>query len=130
MPLAESADMRSAFEQLLSRHLEAKYRPLVMFWGDGSAVETLTVAAGARFFSTTHQYKDDNPTVTTQDIYTVKVRVLDDDSGASAVQSVTNAVVAGGAAFVWGAWPTLLAIGVVAFIFRAPIARAVKKVIA
>jgi type VI secretion system protein ImpM len=38
MPLAESADMRTAFEQLLSRHLEAKYRPLVMFWSDGSAV--------------------------------------------------------------------------------------------
>jgi type VI secretion system protein ImpM len=38
MPLAESSDMRSAFEQLLSRHLEAKYRPLVMFWSDGSAV--------------------------------------------------------------------------------------------
>jgi type VI secretion system protein ImpM len=38
VPLAESSDVRSAFDQLLSRHLEAKYRPLVMLWTDGSAV--------------------------------------------------------------------------------------------
>ena len=37
-------------------------------WGDGSAVETLTVTAGSRFFSTTHQYLDDNPTVTSSDM--------------------------------------------------------------
>ncbi len=53
-------------------------------WGDGSAVEVLSISAGARFFSTTHQYLDDNPTNTPSDSYTVSVRVLDDDGGASA----------------------------------------------
>ncbi len=38
LPLAEASDVSGAFEQLLSRHLEAKYRPLVMLWSDGSAV--------------------------------------------------------------------------------------------
>jgi type VI secretion system protein ImpM len=38
LPLADSSDVSGAFEQLLSRHLEAKYRPLVMLWSDGSAV--------------------------------------------------------------------------------------------
>ena len=38
MPLAAASDVGAAFEQLLSLHLEAKYRPLVMWWTDGSAV--------------------------------------------------------------------------------------------
>jgi type VI secretion system protein ImpM len=38
LPLAAASDVASAFEQLLSLHLEAKYRPLVMLWTDGSAV--------------------------------------------------------------------------------------------
>jgi type VI secretion system protein ImpM len=38
LPLAAASDVSSAFEQLLSLHLEAKYRPLVMCWTDGSAV--------------------------------------------------------------------------------------------
>jgi type VI secretion system ImpM family protein len=37
-PLAAASDVGSAFGQLLSLHLEAKYRPLVLFWTDGSAV--------------------------------------------------------------------------------------------
>jgi type VI secretion system protein ImpM len=38
VPLGSSSDVASAFEQLLSLHLEAKYRPLVCCWTDGSAV--------------------------------------------------------------------------------------------
>lgn len=38
VPLGSSTDIASAFEQLLSLHLEAKYRPLVCCWTDGSAV--------------------------------------------------------------------------------------------
>jgi len=38
LPLADSTDVSDAFRQLLSHHLEAKYRPLVMLWSDGSAV--------------------------------------------------------------------------------------------
>lgn len=36
--LGTSSDLSAAFEQLLSQHLEAKYRPLVCCWTDGSAV--------------------------------------------------------------------------------------------
>ncbi|HEY2433464.1 MAG TPA: type VI secretion system-associated protein TagF [Vicinamibacterales bacterium] len=38
LPLGTSSDVRSAFEQLLSLHLESKYRPLVLWWSEGSAV--------------------------------------------------------------------------------------------
>jgi type VI secretion system protein ImpM len=38
MPLATASDVTSAFEQLLSLHLEAKYRPLVLLWTEGSGV--------------------------------------------------------------------------------------------
>ena len=55
-------------------------------WGDGS-VETFTLAVGDRFLSTTHQYFDDNPSGTSGDQYEVRVRVLDDDSGVSAIAS-------------------------------------------
>jgi type VI secretion system protein ImpM len=37
VPLGASSDLGSAFEQLLSLHLETKYRPLVLWWTDGSA---------------------------------------------------------------------------------------------
>jgi type VI secretion system protein ImpM len=38
VPLGASSDISLAFEQLLSLHLEAKFRPMVLFWTDGSAV--------------------------------------------------------------------------------------------
>jgi type VI secretion system protein ImpM len=38
LPLGASSDLPSAFQQLLSLQLEAKYRPLVFLWTDGSAV--------------------------------------------------------------------------------------------
>jgi type VI secretion system protein ImpM len=38
VPLGPSSDVAGAFEQLLSMHLEAKFRPLVLCWTDGSAV--------------------------------------------------------------------------------------------
>jgi type VI secretion system protein ImpM len=37
VPLGASSDISLAFEQLLSLHLESKFRPLVLFWTDGSA---------------------------------------------------------------------------------------------
>ena len=49
-------------------------------WGDGT-VETISLAVGARNLTANHQYLDDNPTGTPSDVYTVKVRVLDDDLG-------------------------------------------------
>jgi type VI secretion system protein ImpM len=38
LPLGAASDLGYAFEQLLSLHLEAKYRPLVLWWTDGSSV--------------------------------------------------------------------------------------------
>jgi type VI secretion system protein ImpM len=38
LPLAAVSDVGFAFQQLVSLHLEAKYRPLVVWWTDGSAV--------------------------------------------------------------------------------------------
>jgi type VI secretion system protein ImpM len=38
LPLGTSFELGSAFEQLLSCQLESKYRPLVLWWTDGSAV--------------------------------------------------------------------------------------------
>jgi type VI secretion system protein ImpM len=38
VPLGTSSDVQGALEQLLSLHLEAKYRPLVLCWTDGSSV--------------------------------------------------------------------------------------------
>jgi PKD repeat protein len=61
-------------------------------WGDGSAAQLVNVAAGARTFSTTHKYLDDNPTATAADVYTISVRVLDDDGGASTA-ATTNVTV-------------------------------------
>ena len=52
-------------------------------WGDGT-IETLPVVAGARTFTATHQYLDDNPTGTASDVYAVKATVTDDDGGSSA----------------------------------------------
>jgi len=49
-------------------------------WGDG-AVEVFNVPQGSRFFGTTHQYLDDDPSGTSADAYTVNIRVLDDDDG-------------------------------------------------
>ena len=57
-------------------------------WGDGSAVQTLAVAAGARTFTATHQYLDDNAA----DQYTISLRVLDDDGGVSDTKTTTVTV--------------------------------------
>ena len=59
-------------------------------WGDGSAVETFTYAAGTTTFNETHQYLDDNPTGTPSDPYKIKLTLMDDDTGeASALTVVT-----------------------------------------
>ncbi|MFO7902492.1 MAG: PKD domain-containing protein [Pirellulaceae bacterium] len=49
-------------------------------WGDGSAVETFTYAAGSTSFSETHQYLDDNPSATSSDVYQTTVNLADDDT--------------------------------------------------
>jgi hypothetical protein len=51
-------------------------------WGDGSPITTLTLPVGARTFSASHLYLDDNPTGTPSDPYTISGN-LSDNSGAS-----------------------------------------------
>jgi type VI secretion system protein ImpM len=38
LPIGASSNLQSAFEQLLSRQLQAAYNPLALWWTDGSAV--------------------------------------------------------------------------------------------
>jgi hypothetical protein len=54
---------------------------VVISWGDGSTNATLNLAAGVLSFSTSHQYRDDNPTGTASDSYSISVSVSDDDTG-------------------------------------------------
>ncbi len=50
-------------------------------WGDGSTVETVSLAAGATSFSLTHQYLDDNPSGTQVDNVLISLTITDDDGG-------------------------------------------------
>ncbi len=56
-------------------------------WGDGTPVETFDLTVGSRSFVTTHQYTDDNPTGTPQDLFDITVTVTDDDTGVGVAQS-------------------------------------------
>lgn len=61
-------------------------------WGEGSP-ETFDIGVGSTSYSSTHQYLDDNPTLTSSDIYTIDVEVTDDDGGsdtASTTVTVNN----------------------------------------
>ena len=60
---------------------------LTINWGEGLA-ETVAVAGGA--FSVTHQYKDDNPTGTASDVYTINVTLTDDDTGTATSSTTTT----------------------------------------
>lgn len=57
-------------------------------WGDGSPVEKVDLALGARAFDADHRYLDDNPPGTAKDDYTITVTITDDDTGV-AVNSTT-----------------------------------------
>jgi hypothetical protein len=60
-------------------------------WGDGSIDTTISLGAGVLAFGpTSHQYLDDNPTVTSSDTYTITVSVEDDDGDStSATTGIT-----------------------------------------
>ena len=59
-------------------------------WGDGSPSTVQTLTVGARAYSASHQYLDDNPTGTASDNYSIGVTVTDDDLGqATGSTSVT-----------------------------------------
>ena len=57
---------------------------VVINWGDGSANTTVNLVAGKQSFAgITHTYRDDNPTATPSDPYTISVTVTDDDTGST-----------------------------------------------
>jgi PKD repeat protein len=63
---------------------------LIVDWGEGPA-ETVALAAGARDFTLTHRYLDDDPTGTPADAYRIRARVQDDE-GREAAGEVTTLV--------------------------------------
>ena len=81
-------------------------------WGDGTPLETIPLLLGVRGFSVSHQYLDDNPTGTPSDIYTITVKVLDDDLGISLPMTQTVTVANAVPVIVSiNASPSLLALG-------------------
>lgn len=55
---------------------------LGVIWGDGN-VNTINYPAGTTSFSLNHQYRDDNPSGTAADEYTISLTITDDDGGSS-----------------------------------------------
>jgi hypothetical protein len=53
---------------------------IVIDWGEDSP-QSYSYPAGSTTFSETHKYLDDNPTATISDLYTISVKVTDDDGG-------------------------------------------------
>ncbi|MBI3412143.1 MAG: matrixin family metalloprotease [Planctomycetes bacterium] len=64
---------------------------VVINWGPGEGSTTLNLAAGNFSFSSSHQYKDDNPTGTPSDVYPVSVTV-NDNVGMSDTQGTSVTV--------------------------------------
>ena len=57
-------------------------------WGMGETSD-LGVSVSGGSFSITHQYLDDNPTMTPQDSYTITVTLTDDDTGSDSTSTST-----------------------------------------
>ena len=62
-------------------------------WGDDSSPTVVHLTDGERAFTAAHQYLDDDPSGTPQDIYTISATVTDDD-GYTATQLVSIDVTA------------------------------------
>jgi hypothetical protein len=62
-------------------------------WGgsEGTSAATVTQGTGGGSFTATHQYKDDDPTASLADLYTITATVTDDDGG-SVSQTIDVAV--------------------------------------
>jgi hypothetical protein len=59
---------------------------VTVVWGDGTT-DTFNLAVGARSFTRSHQYRDDNPNGTPQDINTVQITITDNDNLSDAVST-------------------------------------------
>jgi hypothetical protein len=53
---------------------------ITVSWGDGVADAAVSLPVGARSFSLSHRYRDDDPSGTPADSYTVTVTVTDDEA--------------------------------------------------
>jgi hypothetical protein len=60
---------------------------LTINWGEADP-QTVVVTGGT--FTVTHQYKDDNPTNTASDVYTIGVTLTDDDTGTDEASTTTT----------------------------------------
>jgi hypothetical protein len=58
-------------------------------WNDSGATSTIPLASGVFSFNASHQYLDDDPTVTSSDVYAITVDVTDNAATVSAVTTVT-----------------------------------------
>jgi len=56
---------------------------VIIDWGDGTASTTLNLAANVLTFSTSHTYIDDDPTLTSSDVNTISVTIIDKDKGSA-----------------------------------------------
>jgi Tol biopolymer transport system component len=64
---------------------------LTVNWGDGSAPQFFNFpAGGSASFSPTHRYRDDNPTATPFDNYTINLTLNDSNGGSTAGQAVVT----------------------------------------
>ncbi|MEQ1830003.1 MAG: PKD domain-containing protein [Pirellula sp.] len=63
-------------------------------WGDGSTDTVVPLSAGVRLFNANHIYRDDNPTGTASDGYTITVTIVDqdNDSGSDDIGITVNNV--------------------------------------
>ena len=66
---------------------------VVVNWSDGGS-DTFTLPVGGRSFAIGHQYLDDDPTGTAQDVESISVTVTDDDTGSDSggVDTLVNNV--------------------------------------
>ncbi len=89
-PVLESLSVDAEIDENGTASLSGTFRDLgpndthqvIVDWGDGQS-DTLSVPAGSTDFAAFHYYKDDDPSGTDGDTYTVTVRIEDDDTGST-----------------------------------------------
>jgi len=70
---------------------ESSVHTVTINWGDGTANTTLNLDPAAVEFYSSHTYKDDNPTGTASDVYTISISATD-NIGAPATRTTTITV--------------------------------------
>ncbi|NUQ63811.1 MAG: PKD domain-containing protein, partial [Pirellulales bacterium] len=68
---------------------------LTVDWGDGSPIEIFAYAAGKSSFTESHRYRDDNPSGTSSDNYTIRLELSDKDQPAGGAWTTVAPISAG-----------------------------------